>query len=76
MQPLERIAIDFKEPLPKSKTSKNRFILTIVDKFSRFVLAFPCKDTSSSTVIKIYHELFATFGSPSTIYSDKGSGFL
>jgi len=26
--------------------------------------------------MKIYHELFATFGTPSTIYSDRGSGFL
>ena len=75
-QPFERIAVDFKGPLPKSKTSKNRYILTIVDEFSRFPWAFAVKDTSSNTVMKIYHELFATFGTPSTIHSDKGSGFI
>ena len=26
--------------------------------------------------MKIYHELFATFGTPSTIHSDRGSGFV
>ena len=75
-QPFERIAVDFKGPLPRSRSSNNRFILTIVDEYSRFVWAFPCKDTSTATVIKIYHELFATFGTPNTIHSDRGSGFL
>ena len=75
-QPFERIAVDFKGPLPRSKSSNNRFILTIVDEYSRFVWAFPCKDTSTGTAIKIYHELFATFGTPNTIHSDRGSGFL
>ena len=75
-QPFERIAVDFKGPLPSSKTSKKRFILTIVDEFSRFVWAFSCKDTSSKAAIKIYHKLLATFGAPNAIHSDRGSGFL
>ena len=56
-QPFERIAADFKGPLPRSKSSKNRVSLTIVDVYSRFVWAFPCKDTSTGIAIKIYHEL-------------------
>ena len=51
-------------------------MLTIVDEFSRFPWAFPCEDTSLSTAIKIYHELFPTFGTPNTKHSDRGSGFL
>ena len=51
-------------------------MLTVVDDFSRFPWALPCKDTSSSTAIKIYHELFATFGTPNTIHSDRESGLL
>lgn len=75
-QPFERIAVDFKGPLPRSKSSNNRFILTNVDEYSRFVWAFPWKDTSTSTAFKIYHELFGTFGTPNTIHLDRGSGFL
>ena len=41
-QPLERLSLDFKGPLPSS--SKNRYILTIVDEFSRFPFAFPCSN--------------------------------
>ena len=36
-QLFERISVDLKGPLSKSKTSRNGFILTIVDEFSRFV---------------------------------------
>ena len=75
-QPFERLSVDFKGPLPKSRISANRYILTIVDEYSRFTWAYPCKDTSTATIIKIYHELFATFGTPGTIHSDRGSGFL
>ena len=71
-----KISVDFIGPLPKSKSSNNKFILTIIDEYSRFVLAFPCKDTSTGTAIKIYPELFATFGIPNTIHSDRRSGFL
>ena len=75
-QPFERLSVDFKGPLPKSRISENRYILTIVDEYSRFTWAYPCKDTSTATVIKIYNDLFATFGTPGTIHSDRGSGFL
>ena len=75
-QPFERISVDFKGPLPRSKSSNNKFILTIVDEYSRFVWAFPCKDTSTGTAIKIYHELFIAFETPNTIHSDRGSRFL
>ena len=32
---------DFKGPLPESATSTNRYIMTIIDEFSRFPFAFP-----------------------------------
>ena len=39
-QPFERLCLDFKGPLPSS--TKNTYLLTIVDEFSRFPFAFPC----------------------------------
>ena len=51
-------------------------MFTIVDEYSCFVWAFPCKDTSIGTVVKIYNVLVATYGAPGTIHSDRGSGFL
>ena len=56
-------AVDFKWPLPKLKTSKNRFMLTIVDEFSHSAWTFPRN---------LSRKLFATFGTPNTIHSDRG----
>ena len=48
-QPMERLNIDFKGPLPS--TSKNKYIINVVDEFSRFSFAFPCSNMESRTVI-------------------------
>jgi transposase InsO family protein len=73
-KPFERLNIDFKGPLPSQR--KNRYILTIVDEFSRFPFAYPCADTSSSTVIQHLQKLFYMFGMPNYIHSDRGTAFL
>ncbi|XP_067125073.1 uncharacterized protein [Centruroides vittatus] len=74
MSSFERLDIDFKGPLPSK--SRNRYHLTIIDEYSRFPFVFPCPDVSSSTVIKCLHKLFAIFGAPSYIHSDRGAAFL
>ena len=73
-QPFERLSFDFKGPLPS--TSKNRYLLTIVDEFSRFPFAFPCRSTDATTVIAYLNDLFAVFGTCAYIHSDCGSAFL
>lgn len=73
-QPFERLNIDFKGPLPS--TNKNIYFLTIIDEFSRFPFVFPCSDMTSSTVIQCLCHLFALFGMPSYIHSDRGSAFM
>ena len=74
IQPFERLSIDFKGPLPSS--SRHKYLLTVIDEFSRFPFAFPCVDISSSTVIDCLHRLFTIFGLPSYIHSDRGSAFM
>ena len=73
-QPFERISMDFKGPLPSA--TNRPYILTVVDEYSRFPFAFPCKDLSSSTVIRCLTELFTTFGMPSFVHSDRGASFM
>uniref|UniRef100_A0A2C9L369 Integrase catalytic domain-containing protein n=1 Tax=Biomphalaria glabrata TaxID=6526 RepID=A0A2C9L369_BIOGL len=69
-QPFERISMDFKGPLPS--VSRNKYLLTIIDEFSRFPFAFACPDMSSSTVVKCLNELFALFGFPTYVHTDRG----
>ncbi|XP_068086156.1 uncharacterized protein [Anabrus simplex] len=72
--PFERLNLDFKGPLP-TKT-RNRYIFTVIDEFSRFPFAFACRDLSSSTVISCLTQLFSIFGAPSYIHTDRGSSFM
>ena len=70
-QPFERLSIDFKGPLPSS--SRNRYLLTVVDKYSRFPFAFLCADVAAATVIKHLTNLFSVFGNPSFVHPDRGT---
>ena len=72
--PFERLNLDFKGPLPSS--SRHRYLLTVVDEFSRFPFAFPCSDISATTVISCLQTLFTLFGMPAYIHSDRGASFM
>ena len=73
-QPFERLNIDFKGPLPSA--TRNKYLLTVVDEFSRFPFAFPCSDMTSETVIKCLNKLFSIFGLASYVHSDQGANFM
>ena len=68
----DRLSVDFKGPLPSN--SRNRYLFTVVDEYSRFPWAFPCSDMESSTAIKCLAELFDTYGSAGYVHSDRGPG--
>ena len=72
--PFERLSIDFKGPVPS--ITNNKYILTIIDEYSRYPFAFPCFDLSSTTVIKCLCQVFALFGTPQYIHSDRGMSFM
>ena len=46
-------------------SSCNRYLLTVVDEYSRFPFAFLCADVAAATVIKHLTNLFSVFGNPS-----------
>ena len=74
-RPWERIAIDFKGPVPKSKDG-NEYLLIMVDEYSRFPLAFPCRTTAADSVISALSAAFSIFGLPENVHSDRGSSFV
>ena len=73
-QPFERISLDFKGPL--DSCSQNKYMLVIVDEYSRFPFVYACKDMKTSTVIKKLTDLLCVSGFPSYIHSDQGSNFM
>ena len=73
-QPFERLSIDFKGPLPSA--TSNKYLLTVVDEYSRFPFAIPCSNISTNTVIRGLSSIFSIFGTPGYIHSDRGASFM
>ncbi|XP_004207810.1 uncharacterized protein LOC101239223 [Hydra vulgaris] len=50
IRPMDRLSIDFKGPLPSN--SRNKYLFTVIDEYSRYPFAFPCPNIISTTVVK------------------------
>ena len=72
-QPFERLSLDFKGPLPS--TSTNKYLLTIIDEYSRFPFCFACSNVNAQTVITCLNQVLVIFGTPAYIHSDRGAAF-
>ena len=54
-----------------------RYLLTAVDRFSRWPVAIPIRDATSESVLDAFaHGWVATYGVPASITTDRGSQFL
>ena len=73
--PFQRLSVDFKGPLPPSR-SGNKYLFTIIDEYSRFPFAYACRDMTSSTVTHCFNHLFSIFGMPDMVHSDRATDFL
>lgn len=70
----EKICIDITGPLPECKGY--RYILGVIDVFSRYIMLIPLKGIKSKQVInKLFKRWIAIFGMPKIIHSDNGSQF-
>lgn len=66
--------IDIVGPLPPSNGFQ--YILTMIDRFSRWVEAIPLKDPSVSKVGKLFFENWISrYGTPKYLTSDRGAQF-
>ena len=73
--PWETISIDIVGPLPVDGNS-NRYIVTMMDVYSRYLIAIPVRNHRASTVSRcLYESVVAYFGAPRSILSDRGTEF-
>lgn len=72
-KPLERIGIDLTDMIAGSQGY--RYVLTLVDHFSRFVKFYPLKNKHTHGVIEALEQYVADFGAPQGIVLDNGGEF-
>lgn len=71
-EPWHTIGIDIMGPFPATARQK-RFLLVVVDYFTRWVELFPLKSTTSTDIANILmNEVFSRYGLPKHIVSDNG----
>uniref|UniRef100_A0A0X3PXJ8 Transposon Ty3-I Gag-Pol polyprotein n=1 Tax=Schistocephalus solidus TaxID=70667 RepID=A0A0X3PXJ8_SCHSO len=73
--PNERVGVDLVGPIAPSAKG-NKFILVMVDFFTKMAEAVPLPDASAATVAKaIFNCWVCRWGAPDQIHSDRGSSF-
>ena len=73
--PWDTVSIDMVGPLPVDGRG-NRFIVTMMDVYSRYLIAAPVRNHKASTVSRcLYESVVAYFGAPRSILSDRGTEF-
>ena len=73
--PMERVAIDIMGPFPETD-QKNKYILCIIDYFTKYAEAFPMPNQEAETVSNIFvYNFISRYGLPLQIHSDQGRQF-
>ena len=75
-QPLERLSLDFIGP-KAARSGEVKWILTVLDEYSRYLEAFVEEHPDSETVIDVLpNQVFARFALPNKVHSDRGKAFM
>ena len=75
-RPFERLNMDIVGPKTPTRNTGRRFLFVIVDEYSRFSFAFALNDITTDSLLSCLQQLFALFGTPSFVHSDRGSQFM
>ena len=78
--PMERIAIDFMGPLPRSNSENGnapkRYLMVIGDYFTKWTEAIPLENLEAKTVARVLIDNFiCRFGVPLFLHTDQGASF-
>ena len=74
-EPWERVSVDVTGPHPKS-TRGNRFIITVVDHFTKWAEAIPVANHTAPVVARaLMNHVFSKFGAPLQLLTDRGPEF-
>ena len=71
--PFQKVAVDIAGPMRPTRRG-NRYILGMIDHFSKYPMLIPIKSTDSNTIIEaIFANWISVFGIPDSLHSDRGA---
>ena len=71
--PFDKLSWDILGPLPLT-TQGNKYVLVVMDLFTKWTEAFALKTTDSETLARVLvDEVICRYGMPSTLHSDQGA---
>ena len=74
LAPFQRVSLDFL--LVEATAGGYRYILAVMDHFTRYAQAYATKDKSAKTAAeRVYNDFLLRFGVPETIHHDQGGEF-
>ena len=73
--PFAMISIDIVGPMPEDANG-NRYIVSIIDRFTRFCRLIPVKSIRTCDVLRALEDWCSLFGNPQCILSDNGPQFV
>lgn len=73
-RPMQKLFIDYIGPFPRSQ-SGHKYIMVVVDDFSRFCWLLPSYGMTAGVSIKHLRTVFSWFGPPTTLVSDNAPAF-
>jgi len=71
---MDRVHLDIAGPFPRSQ-SGNRYLLVIMDQFTKWVEIYPISDQTAETTVKCLTEFVLRMGMPLQIHTDQGRNF-
>lgn len=74
LNPMDKLFADYLGPLPRTRDG-NRYVLVVVDAFTRFVWLLPSKGATAAWSIHHLRSIFASFGPPKELVTDNAPGF-
>lgn len=72
--PFQTVHVDHYGPLEKSGKGY-RYVLSLVDGFTKFIKLYPCKSTKTEEVIRHLKDYFRAYSKPRRLVSDRGTCF-
>ena len=75
LQPFDMVGLDFIGPITPQSATGNRYIIIMVDYFTRYLFAKAVVSATGASVKCLFESVTETFGNPLSVYTDHGGHF-